>query len=217
MYRTISIVAFIVTFAGIALNCIVSPCACCKEYRRHPLKWLVGLFSLLLIKRKSSPVDVLRKLVYLLALFSFVVLSITGFYPTLVLGEHISGYLVMVHVTFASVFVVSLAVLAVMWAGKCCFKRGDCPVTRRLIEWFTGVKGPEEEAARESFGVGQKVFFWLIIVLALPLTLSIILSMFPLFGTHCQEFFLAMHRYVALAFALIAIVHTYLMIRSQIK
>jgi len=217
MYRIISLVAFAVTFAGIALNCIVSPCACCKEYWRHPLKRLVGLFSLLLIKRKSSPLDVLRKLVYLLALLCFVVLSITGFYPILVLGEHISGYLVMVHVTFAPVFAVCLAVLAVMWAGKCCFKRGDCPVTRRLVEWFTGVKGPEEEAARESFGVGQKVFFWLIIVLALPLTLSIILSMFPLFGTHWQDFSLVVHRYVGLAFALIAIVHTYLMIRSQIK
>jgi len=60
------------------------------------LRKLVYLFMLLFIKQRLSLVGVLRKLVYLLALLCFVVLAVTGFYPTLILGEHISGYLVMV-------------------------------------------------------------------------------------------------------------------------
>lgn len=217
MFQTISIVAFIVTFAGIVLNCLVSPCPCCKGYWSHPLKRLVHLLTLLFIEQKLSPAGALRKLVYLLALLCFVVLAITGFYPTLVLGEHISGYLVMVHATFAPVFAICLAVLVVMWARKCRFNRRDWPWLAALIKRVTLAEDSSEEVLSESPCFGQKLTFWLIILLALPLILSIVASMFPLFGTHWQEILLDVHRYVALAFAVAAIVHTYLMIRTQMK
>jgi hypothetical protein len=41
--------------------------------------------------------------------------------------------------------------------------------------------------------------------------------MFPLFGTDGQEFLLNLHRYSALLLALVAIVHTYLIIRTQME
>jgi hypothetical protein len=41
--------------------------------------------------------------------------------------------------------------------------------------------------------------------------------MFPLFGTHGQELLLDVHRYSALLLALAAIVHIYLMIRTEMK
>ena len=214
MFRTISIVAFVITLSGIALNCIVSPC---KECWRHPLRKLVHLFTLLCIEQKLNLVGVLRKLVYLLALLCFLVLAINGFYPTLVLGEHISGYLVMVHATFAPIFAICLAVLAIMWARNCRFNRGDWPWFDRFVQRVTLVKSAGEETSCESSGLGQKITFWLIIFLALPLILSIVLSMFPLFGTHWQELLLDMHRYTALVFALVAIVHTYLLIRTKTK
>jgi hypothetical protein len=59
--------------------------------------------------------------------------------------------------------------------------------------------------------------FWLLIFLALPLILSIVLSMFPLFGTHHQEILLALHGYVALVFTIVAIVHIYLVIQTKMK
>ena len=211
MYQTISIIAFAIVFAGMALNCIVRPC---KECWRHPLRKSVHLLTLVFSAQKLSPVGVLRKLVYLLALLCFVVLAVTGFYPTLVLGEHISGYLVMVHATFAPIFAVCLAVLAVMWAGRCRFVYSDWPWFERFVQRITSVKSSSEEAPSKSSGPGQKIAFWLIIFLALPLILSIVLSMFPLFGTHCQELLLSMHRCTALVFALVAIVHTYLVIRT---
>ena len=217
MFQTISIVAFIVTFAGIVLNCLVFPCPCCKEYGFHPLKRLVHLMTLLFIEQKLSLISGLRKLVYLLALLCFVVLAITGFYPTLVLGGHISGYLVVVHATFAPVFAICLAVLAVMWACKCRFNRRDWPWFTALIKRVTLIEDSGEEVRCESPCLGQKLTFWLIIFLALPLTLSIVASMFPLFGTHWQEIPLEVHRYVALVFSIAVIVHTYLMVRVQMK
>jgi hypothetical protein len=116
---------------------------------------------------------------------------ITGFYPVLILKESIYGYWLILHVIFASVFAVSLACLAVMWAEACSFKRDSA--------------------------VLQKIFFWLIIILALPVILSIILSMFPFFGTEGQEFLIQLHRYSALPLALTAIAHTYLIIRTRME
>ena len=151
----------------------------------------------------------------LLALVCFVVLALTGFYPVLVLGEHLSGYLVMLHVTFAPVFTVCMAVLAVMWASNCRFTTGDWPWFERIVQRITSVKSAE--AHRKSSGLGQKITFWFIIFLALPLALTIVLSMFPLLGTHWQEFLLRMHLYTALVFTLVAIVHTFLLIRATAK
>ncbi len=212
MFQTISIVAFLVTIGALALNCIISPC---RECWRHPLRKLVQLFTLLFIEQKLSPAGVLRKLVYLLALLCFVVLAFTGFYPTIVLGKHISGYLVMVHATFAPVFAICLAVLAVMWARNCRFNGGDWPWFQRFVQRVTLTKSTGKEAPPKSSGLGQKISFWLIIFLALPLALSIVLSMFPLLGTYWQELLLEIHRYTALLFFLVAIVHIYLLIRCK--
>jgi cytochrome b subunit of formate dehydrogenase len=198
MYQTISIIAILITFVGIVLHRLVSPSR--KKRQRK--------------SAKKSIVGVLRILVYLLALLCFVVLAVTGFYPTLVLGEHISGYLVMIHATFAPIFAVCLAVLAVMWASRCRFVYSDWPWFQRIVQRVTLAKGTGSEAPYNSTGLGQKITFWLIIFLALPLILSIILSMFTLFGTYWQELLLGTHRYTALVFAMVVIVHTYLVIRT---
>jgi cytochrome b subunit of formate dehydrogenase len=151
------------------------------------------------------------------ALFSFVVLALTGFYPVLILGEHITGYLVMIHATFAPVFAGCLAVLAVLWAHQCRFTSGDLPWFERLVQRVTLTDGTNAEARRGSSGLGQKITFWLIIFLALPLGLSILLSMYPLLGTHWQELLLSLHRYTAYVFSLVVIIHTVLLLRMRTK
>jgi cytochrome b subunit of formate dehydrogenase len=156
-------------------------------------------------------------LAYLLALVSFVVLALTGFYPVLILGEHISGYLVMLHVTFAPVLTVCIAVLAVMWASNCRFTAGDWPWFERIVQRVTSVKSTGKTSKSKSSGLGQKITFWLIIFLTLPLALSIVISMFHLFGTHWQELLLGLHRNIAYIFTVVVIVHTLLLIRATAK
>jgi cytochrome b subunit of formate dehydrogenase len=157
-------------------------------------------------KSKASLVGILRMLVYLGALLCLAVLAVTGFYPVLVWGEHISGYLVMVHATFAPVFAVCLAVMAVLWASNCRFSRGDWPWFDRLVQRVSLVQNAGGQRAGKS-GLWRKIFFWLTIFLALPLGLSIVLSMFPLFGTHVQELLLSMHRCTAIVFGPVAAIH----------
>jgi MFS family permease len=192
MFRAISIIGFVAAFLGIGICCLAFPC--CKECRWTPLailKRAVRVFAMLPLEQKLNPVGVLRKLLYLLALLCFLILVVTSFYPVLILKEPIQGYWLMLHATFAPVFAICLAGLAIMWAGNYSFNKNGWP-------WL------------------QKICFWLIILLALPAILSIVLSMFPLFGTEGQEFLLDTHRYSALLLALVAIVHTYLIIRTQI-
>ncbi len=221
MFQMISIIGVAVTVAGIALHSIAFPCGAKRWWERRwdaieILKKLVHLLTLLFLEQKLSLVGALKKLVYLLALLCFVVLVVTGFYRPLVLGEHISGYLMMVHATFAPVFAVCLAVLAVMRARHCRLDQSDCPSLQYILQRVTRLKTASELLCKSS-RLGQKMAFWLIIFLALPLILSIILSMFPLFGTHWQELLLSMHRYTALVFALVVIVHTYLVIRTKMQ
>jgi cytochrome b subunit of formate dehydrogenase len=213
MYQKISITAFILTFCLIGLSNIIWPST---GRLRNPLKTMVHLFTLPFFEQKLSLAGAFRKLVYLVTLFCFLVLAITGFYPTLVLGEHISGYLIMLHATFAPIFAICIAILAVMWAGNCRFNNKDWPWFQRIIEHITLTKSTEQPQSKETC-LGQKISFWLIIFLTLPLALSIVLSMLPYFGTGWQDLFLFIHRYIALIFALVVIVHTHLIVRAQIK
>jgi cytochrome b subunit of formate dehydrogenase len=219
MFRTVSIIALLATFISLGAYCIVRPC--CKKCRWTPLAVLrraVRVFTMLFIEQKLSSLGILRKLVYLLALLCFLVLAVTSFYPVLILKEPIHGYWLMLHATFAPVFAICLAVLAVMWAGNCSFNKNDWPWLTRVIERVTSVKSSSQENAHCGvLGPVQKVTFWLIVVLALPLILSIILSMFSLFGTYWQEILLDTHRWTALAFAVAAIIHIYLIIRAKMK
>jgi cytochrome b subunit of formate dehydrogenase len=214
MYRTITITAFVILFVILGLICLVRPCS--KDCLKHPLRKFVHLVTLIFIEQKLSLAGVLRKLVYLLALLCFVVLAVTGFYPTLVLNEHISGWLLMIHATFAPIMAICLAVLAVMWAGKCRFAQNDWPWFERLVQRVTLVKNLNQQAGHDGC-VWQKIFFWVIIFLALPLILSVVLSMFHIFGTDWQNLLIAIHRYCATVFGLAVVAHTYMLIRDELK
>jgi len=124
---------------------------------------------------------------------------------------------VMVHATFAPVFAGCMAVLAVLWARQCRFTSGDWPLFERLVRFVTLTKETDAASQRGKSGLGQKITFWLIIFLALPLGLSIVLSMFPLLGMHWQELLLSLHRYTAYVFSMVVIVHTVLLFRMKTK
>ena len=213
MFRIVSITGFAITFVGIAFHCVFFRPKLDdlfdKERRLRildGLRVLVYLLTLLLPEQRFGILGVLRKLVYFVALLCFVVLAVNGFYPSVVLGEPISGYWLMLQVTAGGVFACCLAFLAMMWAQHCRFNGSDWQWLQHILRWQTASK----KLPPERFRPGQKIAFWLIVLLALPVILSIVLSMFGLFGTDAQEFLLHLHRYSALLLVMAGVVFIYL-------
>ncbi len=215
MFQTVAIAVFLVTLVGIGVHWVVFPTRSERRGGVARLSGIMRVFSLLVVEQKQSLLGVLKKLCYLVALLCFVVLAISGFYPLLVRGEHISGYLMMIHATFAPVFAICLAILAITWAAGYRFETGDCPWLWRFLRRVTALRIPSPEGPCRCSLVVQKAMFWAIVALSLPLILSIVLSMLPLFGTHWQETLLATHRWTAIVFAVAVLIHTYLTVRIR--
>jgi len=211
MFQTVADIALVMTFLGIAAHWGLVP----TGGPRNVVQGGVHVFSLLLIEQRASILGVLKKLAYLVSLVCFLVLAITGFWPLLVRGEHISGYLMMIHATFAPVFALCLAILAVTWAGANRFTAEDCPWVQRLLRRTTRLHVATEDQPGRCAVLWYKATFWLLMFLALPLILSIVISMFHILGTSWQHFTMAIHRWTGLVFAVVAILHTYLAIRTR--
>jgi cytochrome b subunit of formate dehydrogenase len=211
MFQMIADIALVMTFVGVAAHWVLVPTGGPRSF----VQGGVHMFSLLLIEQKSSLLGALKKLCYLVSLVCFLVLALTGFWPVLVHGEHISGYLMMIHATFAPVFALCLAILAVTWAGENRFAAQDCPWIAGLLRRTTRLRVPPQEQSWSCSLLGYKATFWLLIFLALPLILSIVISMFHILGTSWQYFAMAVHRWTALVFAIVVVLHTYLAIRTR--
>jgi len=219
VFRIISITGFATVFFGIGLHCLFCPpkfdALFSAERRRRildVLRILLYLGKQFLPKRKSSLFSISRKLIYLLALFSLLMLSVTGFYQPLVHGKSISGYLMMLHSTFSPVFAVCLAAIAVMWSPYYTLDKNRQPSSQKPIhkKHLTTITSEKNE-------LGLGLLFWLIILLAVPVILSIVLCMFSVFGTAGLKFLFDVHRYSALSLVLLAIIHTYLLARTRIN
>jgi cytochrome b subunit of formate dehydrogenase len=216
MFETITLGAFLTTFVGVAVHWAVFPVAGKRRGGAEVVRAFVHVASLLLIEQRLSLLGALKKLCYLVAAFCFVVLGITGFYPLLVRGEHISGYLMMIHATLAPVFAICLAILTVTWASRFRFDKMDCPWLRRLLRSTTRLSVPDPDGPCSCLALTVwKITFWLVMASALPLILSILLSMLPLFGTYWQNVLLAAHRWVAVLFAVAVIIHSYMAVRVR--
>ena len=210
MFKTVSFIVLAITFAAIALHFVVYFLRSLMQGKKFcPLcsiiKFPVYLLTLLLLEQKLGFFGRIRKLVYIVTLFCFFVLLYTGFAPPVCMGVNLSGYMLMLHATAAPVFAACVTILVVMWAYSCRFTQQDFLPLLRLFKPET----PWKESAKPTIGFMQRVCFWAIAILVLPLILSIVLSMFPLFGTHMQEVLFQIHRYTALTLLVAVIAHFY--------
>ena len=216
MFQGIAITTFLLTLVGVIAHWRAYPTTDECHEKGGAIRGIVHVLCLLLIEQRLSLLGALKKLCYLVAAFCFVVLGFTGFYPLLARGEHISGYLMMIHATLAPVFAICLAILAVTWASRFRFEKADCPWVQQILRRFTRLQLSAAQGSCKASAIVWKATFWLIVALALPLILSIALSMLPLLGTDGQELLLAVHRWTAVVFAVIVIVHTYTAIRIRL-
>jgi hypothetical protein len=146
--------------------------------------------------------DTLRRLAYVCSAGLFAILAVTGFLPVVLLGDRLSGLLLIIHVTAAPLFAVSLAALALLWAHRLRFQEDDWHILLNPAK--------RARATRDRWpSLAVKAAFWLVLLCSLPLMGSIILSLFPLFGTEGEEALARLHGYSALLMlpASIAVIH----------
>jgi hypothetical protein len=132
-------------------------------------------------------------------------LAATGFLPALLYGSHPSGILLVIHVTLAPLFAVSLTALALLWAHRLRFEAAD----RHIVE---RTSGGEVRSLEALVRFSMKIGFWTLLGLSLPLMLTIILSLFPLYGTEGETLLIRLHAYSALLFMLTALGEIYILI-----
>lgn len=131
------------------------------------------------------------KLVYAALLAAIVALGATGIAGALILGSPMPLWLLMIHVSFAPMFAIALALVALAWADRNRF--GD---------------------DRSRMCGLAKTMFWLVMVLGLAVMLSGVVPMTPLFGTDGQHFLFYTHRYCAWALAAVVVLHLLSLIRT---
>ncbi len=134
---------------------------------------------------------------------SFAVLFVTGFYAAVFLNNRMTGWILMVHTASGAVFAPTLAALAVTWAHLCRFTARDLP--RR----FQPANIESEIAPPDRFDAAQKAVFWFALAAGVVLIMTIMLSMLKIYGPEGQVLMYEIHRYTALAFAIVAVTHAY--------
>ena len=213
MYRICLVIGFMLVLTAIVLH---------QKSMRDVIwvksggrKWVPTQKSLVQIIMQKSFGQIIVMLIHLATFLCFVVLAITGFYPAMFTGEPLSGYSLMLHATASPVLAVCLVALVLVMAQRNRFDRKDWDHLQMRFSWKTF----DEHSTTTSSAtvIWRKVFFWLMILLSLPVMLSIVLSMFPIFGTSGQEFLYHLHRYFTLLFVMSGALFGYLAIVSQAR
>lgn len=128
--------------------------------------------------------------IFAVVLICVLLLMITG-------QMELRGWILMFHVSTGGVLIAFMALWAILWAGACRFG-------------ITSAKLPR-------FTFGEKVCFWLILALSLPVIGTVMLSMLPVFGTHGQELLVEIHEYSGLALFLLSFFCFYLVVANRRK
>jgi hypothetical protein len=213
MFRIVSLIVFAAVLGCLVLHYLVFPCGRGRRFTPSALiRKCVHLFTLLFLEQSLNWGGRLRKLAFLLGLLSFIILLLTGFLP-LLLGGRLEGYWLMLHMTFAPIFIACAAVVVMTGAERYRLLKKDVEHWAQLRSqqhvqnacWLTDCTAT------------PKVGFWLLAAISLPLTLTMAVSMTTLFGTEGQQWLFDAHRWCALAFAAAALCELYVLCRQMIR
>jgi len=150
--------------------------------------------------------SLLERLVHAVTIVSLLVLAGTGWLAAIGIGPALHGWYLIAHCTAGSFFTLSLVITAFLWADACCFEAHDG-------RWLRGSGGyllGKECLPAGRFDGGQKLMFWVMLVLGLAVLVTATLPFLKWFGTDGQSLLLRCHRYSGLLLILVTIKHVYL-------
>ncbi|MFA7290088.1 MAG: hypothetical protein WC055_14525 [Melioribacteraceae bacterium] len=150
-------------------------------------------------RNKTDYLYKLRIGFYWFTIILVIILIVTSFIPVVVIGIHMSGLLLLLHVIAALFFCFSFTVLVLLTSHN-----------NRLLE--SDLINLEN---KDNFY--EKLSYWGIIFFSIPTIVSIILMLYPIFGSQGIEFLNDTHRYSVLMLIVVATIHTFYMIINNKK
>ena len=199
MFRVLSIITIILSFIWLFIflnKKKISLLALINNYF-YSLKNSFGNKKRLNSKDFSYKLNWVKNFLYLTTLFLFSLMALSAFINVVFIGDDLTGLLLLIHVTVAPLFSIFLAVTIVVFAQANSFNKDD-------FEQKTNTIGNKFRPNQKGY---IKIVFWLIVFFSIPIMVSIVLSMFPLFGTEGQEILLNIHRYSTLIIFILFIFH----------
>ena len=142
-----------------------------------------------------------EKLLYLATVASIAVLGVTSFGAMMRFGI-LDGWILFAHMFGAGALVAILPLLSLTWCEANRF--GGPPPSERVRDY------------KPRFFWFSKAMFWTILAGGLVVTMTMLLSMLPLFGTDGLQALLAIHRYAGLVVVIAVIFHLYSVLRRQL-
>ena len=163
----------------------------------------LNIYSSILGFRSISSKDFAQKLIFPVIVFCVLLLGLTGFVPPVLLGIHLSGYVLMFHLIIGVLFTTAITIGAVIWGHQNMFTTQDWPALQSVFA--------SKESSENRIDLYKKLCFWGITILSVPAVCSIVSSMYKIFGTHGQEFLLNLHRYTTLSILILTAIYTFLL------
>ena len=228
MFRLVSFIIFLLVFGWLAYRMFFR-----EGYLQQVKRSLIETYerSLTTCKniRKAGFSEILRYCLLPLLFICVAILACTGFFPAVLLGQPMAGYLLVLHFAAAPFFAFCVAALSLAWPYKHRFDGSDWSYLLSVFardevaesESAPDLRNPENTKAgndKTELDAGsfyRKLFYWLLLLFSVPVILSVLASMYPLFGSIGQAFLLDLHRYSALALVLSAMGYFHFFVMGQ--
>lgn len=148
--------------------------------------------------------SIIQYIIINLTLVLFIFMLLSSFIPTAITGDKLSGIFLVIHITIAPLFSLALALMILLFSHQMQFNKSDFDKFAKE----TNINGNDSLV---------KIAFWSLSVLSVPLLFSIILILYPLFGTELQNFYITIHRISALLFSIVVLTIIYFAVISKHK
>lgn len=144
-------------------------------------------------------IHTIKNTVLLLTIILFAIMFSSSIIPYGILGDSLTGIFLLIHVTFAPVFSLSLALSFLFYANA----------HKLIILDFQNLKlnlKSNKIIFDNSLILSLiKILFWVICLFSISLLLSIIFTFFPIWGTDGQNLLLSIHAFSGLIITILVI------------
>ena len=156
---------------------------------------------------KSTFLIKLKVFLFYFIILQYVTMAFTGFVP-IIIGTHMTGLALIIHVTLASLFSISIALGLLLSAYDNSFTNEE--FEHLYKRYFTKDKLSDSQ----STSYIKKLYFWLTAIFAIPAILSIILALYPIFSLEGSKILIDIHRYSVVFMTISFIIHIFYSLNS---